>query len=87
MDLVHVGENMQTFNIQDAKAHFSRLVEAASEGEEIVITKAGRPVARLVPITHSSVERKFGALKGQVRIAEDFDAPLPDDVLASFDGR
>ena len=87
MDVVHVGENMQTFNIHDANAHFSRLVEAASAGEEIVITNAGRPVARLVPITHSCVERKFGALTGQVRTAEDFDAPLADDVLALFDGR
>lgn len=78
---------MQTFNINDAKTNFSRLVEAASEGEEIVIVKAGRPAARLVPITHSSVERKFGVLKGKVRIADDFDAPLPDDLLASFEGR
>lgn len=78
---------MQTFNIHDAKPHFSRLVDAASAGEEIVIAKAGKPAARLVPITHSSMERKFGVLKGKVRIAEDFDAPVPDDVLARFEGR
>jgi prevent-host-death family protein len=78
---------MQTFDIHDAKTHLPRLVDAASAGEEIVIAKAGKPVARLVPITHSSVVRKFGVLKGTVRIAEDFDAPLPDNVLASFEGR
>jgi len=78
---------MQTVNIHDAKTHFSRLVDAAASGEEIVIAKAGKPAARLVPITHPSVARKFGVMKGKVRIADDFDAPLPDDVLASFEGR
>lgn len=78
---------MQTFNIHDAKTHLSRLVDVASAGEEVAIAKAGKPAARLVPITHSSVERKFGVLKGKVRIAKDFDAPLQDDVLASFEGR
>jgi antitoxin (DNA-binding transcriptional repressor) of toxin-antitoxin stability system len=63
------------------------LVDAAASGEEIVIAKAGKPAARLVPMERVKVARRFGGLKGKVRIAEDFDAPLPDDVIAAFEGR
>lgn len=78
---------MQTVNIHEAKTQFSRLVDAAASGEEIVIAKAGKPAARLVPMERVKVARRFGGLKGTVRIAEDFDAPLPDDVIAAFEGR
>ena len=78
---------MQTVNIHEAKTQFSRLVDAAASGEEIVIAKAGKPAARLVPIERAKVVRRFGGLKGKVRIADDFDAPLPDDVIAAFEGR
>lgn len=78
---------MQTINIHDAKTNFSRLVDAAAGGEEIIIAKAGKPTARLVPMQHDKVVRSFGRLKGKVRIADDFDAPLPDDVIAAFEGR
>ena len=78
---------MQTVNIHEAKTQFSRLVDAAASGEEIVIAKAGKPAARLVPMERVKVPRRFGGLKGKVRIAEDFDAPLPDDVIAAFEGR
>ena len=78
---------MHTVNIHDAKTHFSRLVDAAAAGEEIVIAKAGKPAARLGPLEPVKPKRRFGGLKGKVQIAEDFDAPLPDDVLASFEGR
>ncbi|SAL73959.1 prevent-host-death protein [Caballeronia choica] len=78
---------MQTVNIHEAKTQFSRLVDAAASGEEIVIAKAGKPAARLVPMERLKVARRFGGLKGKVRIAEDFDAPLPDDVIAAFEGR
>jgi len=78
---------MQTVNIHDAKTHFSRLVDAAANGEEIVIAKAGKPTARLVPMVHAKIKRRFGGLKGKVRIGHDFDAPLPDDVVAAFEGR
>jgi antitoxin (DNA-binding transcriptional repressor) of toxin-antitoxin stability system len=63
------------------------LVDAAAAGEEIIIAKAGKPTARLVSMERVKVTRRFGALKGQIRIADDFDAPLPDDVLDSFEGR
>lgn len=82
-----MGVSMQTVNIHEAKTQFSRLVDAVSAGEEIVIAKAGKPTARLVPMTSSRLPRRFGGLKGQVHIPEDFDAPLPDDVMAAFEGR
>jgi prevent-host-death family protein len=78
---------MQTVNIHEAKTQFSRLVDAAAAGEEIVIAKAGVPTARLVAMEKEKPMRRFGGLKGKVRIAVDFDAPLPDDVLAAFEGR
>ena len=77
---------MQIINIHEAKTQFSKLIEAVSHGEEIVIAKAGKPAAKLVPIQAQKIERRPGALKGKIRIADDFDAPLPDDVLAGFEG-
>lgn len=77
---------MQTVNIHEAKTNFSKLIDAVGQGEEIVIAKAGKPAARLVPIQGQTVVRKPGALKGKIRIADDFDAPLPDDLQAAFEG-
>lgn len=74
-------------NIHAAKTHFSRLVERAARGEEIVIARAGTPVARLVPLSAPSRPRRSGLLKGRIRIAADFDAPLPDDLQQTFEGR
>ncbi|MBK7794120.1 MAG: type II toxin-antitoxin system Phd/YefM family antitoxin [Betaproteobacteria bacterium] len=78
---------MRQFNIHEAKTQLSKLVESAGGGEEIVIAKAGKPIARLVPLAAPVGSRQKGALKGQIRIGADFDAPLPDDVLAAFEGR
>ena len=78
---------MQTINVHDAKTHFSRLVTAASNGEEIIIAKAGKPAARLMPLAGVKPARRFGALKGKIRISDDFDAALPDALLAAFEGR
>jgi prevent-host-death family protein len=75
----------RSVNIYDAKTHLSDLVERASKGEEIVIAKAGRPMARLVPLA-AAPARRPGRWRGRVRIARDFDAPLPDDVLRAFEG-
>lgn len=77
---------MQIVNMHDAKTHFSRLVDAAAQGEEIIIAKAGKPTARLVAIEPVKTQRRFGALKGKIHIADDFDAPLPDDIQAAFEG-
>lgn len=77
---------MQTVNIHEAKTHLSKLVDFAMQGEEIIIAKAGKPVARLGPIVKEKRKRRFGVLKGKVKIAKDFDAPLPEDVLKGFEG-
>jgi prevent-host-death family protein len=78
---------MQIANIHGAKTQFFRLIDAVTRGDEIVIAKAGKPVARLVPIENQRPERKPAALKGKIKIAADFDAPLPDDILDAFEGK
>ena len=77
----------KTVNLYQAKTHLSELVERAARGEEVVIAKAGQPKARLVPLARPRQRRKPGAWKGRVVIAPDFDAPLPEEVLAAFEGR
>ncbi|MDP3842798.1 MAG: type II toxin-antitoxin system Phd/YefM family antitoxin [Oxalobacteraceae bacterium] len=77
---------MQTMNIHEAKTQFSKLIEAVMQGEEVIIARAGKPVASLVAIQSMKPVRRAGALKGKITIAEDFDAPLPDDIAASFEG-
>ena len=74
-------------NIHAAKTHFSRLVERAARGEEIIISKAGKPVARLMPLAAPVRVRRPGLLKGKIKIADDFDAPLPEEILRQFEGR
>ena len=80
---------MQTVNLHAAKTHFSRLVDAAAAGEEIIIAKAGKPVAKLVPLTvpEERPKRRLGLLNGQAAVPADFDAPLPDEVIDAFEGR
>jgi prevent-host-death family protein len=73
-------------NLYEAKTHLSDLVERAAAGEEIVIAKAGRPKARLVPLQKAQRPRKPGLWKGAVWIADDFDAPLPEEILVGFEG-
>jgi len=74
-------------NIHQAKTHFSKLIDAAMKGEEVIIAKAGKPLAKLVPILLDKPQRKPGALKGKIRISKDFDAPLPSDILDQFEGK
>ena len=78
---------MATVNIHEAKTQFSKLVDAAMRGEETLIAKAGKPAAKLVSIAIPKTKRKFGILKGKIKISRDFDAPLADQVLAGFAGR
>ena len=78
---------MRKVNIYEAKTRLSQLVEAAAAGEEIVIARAGKPVARLMPLRERAEPRKPGCLKGRFRVADDFDAPLPDDMLDAFEGK
>ncbi len=75
----------KTVNIHEAKTHLSKLLERVGQGEEVVIANAGRPVARLVPVVGKPERRKPGSAKGTLWTSEDFDAPLPDEVLESFE--
>jgi prevent-host-death family protein len=75
---------MKTVNLHAAKTHLSRLVDEAAAGAEIVIAKAGRPVARLVPVGASAPRKGFGRDKSKITIGEDFDAPLDADLLRAF---
>ena len=75
---------MELVNVHHAKTHLSRLLDRVAAGEHIVIAKNGRPVAKLVPLTGEI--RQPGRFKGKMRIASDFDAPLPDDIAAAFRG-
>lgn len=72
-------------NIHQAKTQLSRLLTRVLEGEEIIIAKAGKPIARLVPIAERPIKRVPGSARGIVTIAPDFDAPLPESVLEEFE--
>ena len=75
-----------TVNIYEAKTQLSRLVDQAAAGKEIIIARGGRPVARLSQLAAPARKIRFGVLKGKVKVAADFDAPLPDGVIAAFEG-
>jgi len=78
--------NPESVNIHAAKTHLSRLVDQAAAGKEIIIARAGRPVARLVALENPPKPKKFGLLEGKFRVPADFDEPLDPSVLAGFDG-
>ena len=78
---------MNQVNIHQAKTQFSRLVERVAAGEEIIIAKSGKPIARLVPYAPKRAVRRPGAMRGKIRIKKDFDAPLPKELLDSFEGK
>ena len=75
---------MKTVNLHAAKTHLSRLVDEAAAGEDVVIAKNGKPLVKLVAVASGTRRKGFGALKGKIRIADDFDAPLPDSLLRAF---
>ena len=77
---------MKKINIYEAKTRLSQLVEEAASGKEIIIARAGRPVARLTRLREAGRKRRLGVLDGRFRIPEDFNRPLPDAVLDSFEG-
>lgn len=74
-------------NIHEAKTQFSKLLKRVAQGEEILIANRGVPVARLMPIPSKSARRELGRYQGKILIAKDFDAPLPEEWLAVFEGR
>jgi prevent-host-death family protein len=75
------------YSLHQAKAFLSQLVDRAANGEEIILSKAGKPMAKLVPYHRSPEPRRPGGWEGRVRISEDFDAPLPPEIQGAFEGR
>ena len=84
LDLTRLDLVMKTVNIHEAKTHLSRLLESVEEGDEVVIARAGKPIAKLVPLKPKP--RHPGGLKGKIRIHPDFDEPLPQDIADAFRG-
>lgn len=79
---------MRQVNVHEAKTHLSRLLDDVARGEEVVIARAGKPLARLVPIAPALAgQRRLGQLEGKIWIADDFDDPLPDEIERAFEGR
>ncbi len=78
---------MKEVNTYEAKTQFSRLLRRVAAGEEITIANRGVPVARLVPVSTKKPKRKLGFYGETIKIADDFDAPLPDEILDAFEGR
>lgn len=76
---------MSNVNIYEAKTQLSKLIDRAASGEDVVIARNGRPVARLTSLEERKPAIRFGVLKGKISITDDFDAPLPDEVLATFE--
>jgi prevent-host-death family protein len=78
---------METVNIYDAKTRLSQLVDRAAAGEDVVVSRNGKPLVRITRLEVPKRRVKFGVLKGKLTIPADFDALLPDEVLAGFEGR
>lgn len=78
---------MSAINIYEAKTQLSKLVDRAASGKDVIIARGGKPVARLTALEKPKSPIRYGLLKGKVKIAPDFDAPLPEDVLRAFEGR
>ena len=73
-------------NIHDAKTNFSKLLNQVLKGDEIIIARDGKPLVRLIPYTEETQVRQGGQLKGLIKISNDFDAPLPEEILKQFYG-
>jgi prevent-host-death family protein len=78
---------MTAINIYEAKTQLSKLVDRAAAGRDVIIARGGKPVARLTQLESLPRKIQFGLLKGKVKVAKDFDAPLPVDMLDQFEGR
>jgi len=76
---------MTTISVHEAKTHLSRWLVRVAGGEEVIISKSGRPIAKLVPLGTRPQQREPGGDEGKVWISNDFDAPLPEVVLRDFE--
>ena len=78
---------MDTVNIYDAKTRFSQLIDKAAAGEDVIVSRNGKPLVRITRLDEPARRIKYGVLKGKIKVAKDFDAPLTAKVLADFAGR
>lgn len=80
---------MKTVNIHEAKTHLSRLVHQVSNGESVVIAKAGKPMAKLVPLGDAEQRpmRRIGFMDGEIKVPDDFDTMGAEEIIAMFEGR
>ena len=78
---------MKSINIYEAKTRLSQLVDKAASGEDVILSRNGKPLVRITALAPKRRTIKFGVLKGEVKVSADFDAPLPNEVLAEFEGR
>ena len=76
-----------TVNIYEAKTQLSKLVDTAAQGEDVIIARNRKPVARLMALKPEKRPLRMGLMRGEIWIADDFDAPLPEDILSGFEGR
>lgn len=76
---------MAVVNVHDAKTNFSKLLGRVETGEEIIIAKAGKPVAKIIPLEKKIAKRKPGSAKGRIKIKPSFFEPLPDEILRQFE--
>jgi prevent-host-death family protein len=74
-------------SIHEAKTHLSKIVDDVAAGAEVIIAKAGKPMARLSPISVPARPKKLGLLKGRIKVPDDFNEPLDDAVIVDFEGR
>lgn len=76
---------MQKYNMYEAKTNFSKIMNLVEHNEEIIIARNGHAIARIIPFTEDVVpKRKVGTMRGKIKVSDDFDAPLPQDVLDSI---
>jgi len=79
---------MQTFTLYETQTHLSQLIEKANKGSSFIIAKAGKPLAKIVPLNDKKDNAfRFGTLKGKIKVSDDFDAPLPAELLNLFEGQ
>ncbi len=80
-------ERVATIGIRDARKRLSQLVDKAAAGEDVIVSRHGKPIVRITRLAEGRPGVRFGVLAGQVRVDDDFDAPVPDEVQTSFEGR
>jgi prevent-host-death family protein len=77
----------EIINIHEAKTHLSRIIDEVAAGGEVIIAKAGKPMARLTSLSGEPRPKKLGLLKGKLKVPDDFNEPLDDATIAAFEGR